>query len=554
MKIYRYSEWDGAQHTPGFNKDELMDELAQGLLHEGDLSYLLWKMQRQDLVDGQERVSGLQKLLQQLQELNPKQHDRFDFSGIIDEIGNKMDDILKMERASIRKKLDEAKRKIEQNRLDQGSVSNKQLLKKIEEQVSANRKKLKNLPSDIIGKIKELQNYEFMDDDARRQFQDLMEFSLEALRLDGSIEGASPFIGKETVSFAEALKLMEKLQEMDKLKGEIEDAQYSGITEKVDRQSVRELLGEQALRELDSPGVTRVLEDAKYIRRKDKGFELTPLGMRKIGEKALRDVFSQLKKDTFGGHNTGDRGSLGKRSEETKRFEFGDNFDIELKQTIMNALLRGGKQLPVKLQVGDFEVYKSEQTTRSATVLMIDLSLSMSVRDNFYAARHVAIALDGLIRSQFPRDSLYILGFSSYAREIKKEDLLTLRLDHSDPYTNIQHGLELARKLLAKDKNRNRQIIVVTDGEPTAHVEKGQISSNFSPGARTLQLTLREVENCTREGIIINTFMLGESNLNSAFITRIARINKGRVFFANADGLGQYVLVDYISARRKGMR
>jgi len=269
--------------------------------------------------------------------------------------------------------------------------------------------------------------------------------------------------------------------------------------------------------------------------------------VRKIGQKALSDVFSQLR------YKTGDRGGVWKRGDETKRFEFGDNFDIDLKQTIMNALMRESQQTPIKLKITDFEVYKYEQSARSATVLMLDLSLSMSVHDNFYAAKHVALALDGLIRSQFPRDSLHIVGFSSYARELKKEDLATLHLDQADPYTNIQHGLELARKLLVKDKTQNKQIIIVTDGEPTAHQEDGEISYQFSPGAKTLQMTLREVENCTRQGITINTFMLGESNLNNAFITRIAKINKGRVFFANSNGLGQYVLVDYLANRRKSM-
>jgi uncharacterized protein with von Willebrand factor type A (vWA) domain len=544
MNTYRYSEWDGTQSAPGFSKDELMAELGHGLMRDGDLSYLLWKMQRQDLIDGEERLTGLQKLLKRLQEEKQKRQAKYDFSSMMDVLSNKMDDIIKLEQARIQNKLKAARQS-----------NDRQNLEKIEQLALSNLKKLKNLPADIAGKIKELQNYDFTDDDARRQFQDLLESGLESLTLSDSFEGATPFVGKETISYSEAMELMETLQQMDKLKAQIEDAQYGGAAQKIDKDSVRKLLGEQGVGELEMPGITQVLEDAQYIRRKGSGgFELTPLGMRKIGEKALRDVFSQLHKGQFGGHNIGARGALGKRSDETKRFEFGDNFDIELKQTIMNALLRGQQKIPLKLQVADFEVYKSEQTARSATVLMLDLSLSMSVRDNFYAAKHVAIALDGLIRSQFPRDSLHIVGFSSYAREIKKENLVTLKLDQADPYTNIQAGLELARKLLAKDQNRNKQIIIVTDGEPTAHVEEGKVSYHFSPGARTLQLTMREVENCTRQGITINTFMLGESNLHSAFITSIAKINKGRVFFANADGLGQYILVDYMAARRKGVK
>jgi uncharacterized protein with von Willebrand factor type A (vWA) domain len=239
---------------------------------------------------------------------------------------------------------------------------------------------------------------------------------------------------------------------------------------------------------------------------------------------------------------------------ETKRYEFGDNLDLDLKQTIMNALLREYRVPPVKLTPGDFEVYESEQLTRSATVLMLDLSLSMPMRGNFYAAKQVAMALDSLIRSQFPRDSLHIIGFSSYAREIKKEDLATMGWDEFDPYTNIQHGLALARKLLSKEKCQNKQVILVSDGEPTAHVENGQIYFQYPPSVRTIQLTLKEVEYCTKAGVIINTFMLGESYFLNAFVTRIAQLNKGRVFFTSADSLGQYMLVDYISNKKKGLR
>ena len=547
MTTYRYSEWDGTQPALKLNKDELMDELAQGLMHDSDLSFILWKMQRQDSKNGRERLNGLQKLLQRLLEAKQQKLDKYDLSAMMAEMKDRMAEIIKKEQAAIQQKLDETKQQAARGQSEADIADAKNNLQKMEQKAAADLRKLKNLPSDIGGKLKALQNYEFTDEDAHLQFQDLLGSTLDGLRIDDSAEGLTPFIPAETITFEEAMKLIETLQEMDKLNGQIENARSEGGLETINRQTVRELLGEAGMETLERPGVTRILEEANFIRRKEDGFELTPLGVRKIGQKALSDVFSQLR------HKTGDRGGVWERGEETKRFEFGDNFDIDLKQTIMNALMREQQKPSVKLKITDFEVFKYEQSARSATVLMLDLSLSMSVHDNFYAAKHVALALDGLIRSQFPRDSLHIIGFSSYAREIKKEDLATLRLDQADPYTNIQHGLELARKLLAKDKAPNKQIIIITDGEPTAHQEDGQISYQFSPGARTLQLTLREVENCTRQGITINTFMLGESNLNNAFITRIAKINKGRVFFANSNGLGQYVLVDYLSNRRKSM-
>ena len=217
----------------------------------------------------------------------------------------------------------------------------------------------------------------------------------------------------------------------------------------------------------------------------------------------------------------------------------------------MNSLYREPKAPPVKLIAEDFEVFKTEGLTRSATVLMMDLSLSMPMRGNFHAAKRVAVALDELIRSQYPKDSLYIVGFSSYARQIRKEDLSYMSWDQLDPYTNIQHGLYIARKLLAKDRSTNKQIILISDGEPTAHIEGGNIFFQYPPTVRTIRLTLREVKNCTRKGIVINTFMLESDRFLSGFITYMARINKGRVFFTSADSLGQYLLVDYISNKKR---
>jgi len=189
--------------------------------------------------------------------------------------------------------------------------------------------------------------------------------------------------------------------------------------------------------------------------------------------------------------------------------------------------------------------------TRSATVLMLDLSLSMPMRGNFQAAKKVAIALDNLIRSQYPKDSLYIVGFSSYARQIKKESLSYMSWDEFDPYTNMQHGFYLARKLLSKELCSNKQVILISDGEPTAHFEGEEVYFQYPPSLRTLQLTLREVRKCTQKGIVINTFMLESGRFLGAFVTQMARLNKGRVFFTSADSLGEYLLVDYIGNKRK---
>ncbi|MFH1639347.1 MAG: hypothetical protein ABIB93_03425 [Chloroflexota bacterium] len=379
--------------------------------------------------------------------------------------------------------------------------------------------------------------------------------NLQTLHPNDSLKRQYPFSGEEPISFTEALKLMEIMQKMDMLEGELKNSQYQKSLDSVDRKLVQEILGDEAVRELESlSNITRILEEAGYIRLKNGRYELTPRGMRRIGQKALRDVFAELKRDRAGGHNMELTGTGGERTDETRLYEFGDAFQIDLGKTLMNALSREAKLPPLKLEVDDFEVFKTEQMTRSATVLMMDLSLSMPMYGNFEAAKKVAIALDGLIRSQYPKDTLHIIGFSSYARKLKKENLPYLGWDQFDPYTNIQHGLFLARKILSRENCTNKQIILISDGEPTAHVESGRFFFQYPPSLRTLQLTLREVKSCTRERIVINTFMLESSRFRGAFVYRMARLNKGRLFFTSAQQLGQYLLIDYISNKKKKIK
>ena len=194
--------------------------------------------------------------------------------------------------------------------------------------------------------------------------------------------------------------------------------------------------------------------------------------MRKIGQKALRDVFSNLKRDGFGKHETEQRGAGGERIDETKPYEFGDPFLMDIKGTMMNALARNGAGTPVRMVPSDFEVYRTELLTEASTVLMLDKSRSMFLNGCFLAAKKVAMALDSLIRGQFPRDNLYVVEFSYLAKQIQPTDLPLETWDEYTYGTNFHHGIMLARQLLARSKTQNKQIIIITDGEPTAHLEE----------------------------------------------------------------------------------
>jgi len=672
MRIYRYSEWDGSQDVFDLDADELMNELERHLMSYGDLSYALRLMQRGGFRDSQgRRLPGIQDLLQRLRQRKQSQLDKYNLGSMMDEIRQKLDNIVKAERQGIQRKLDEARQKAKEGAGDLSPEVQQRLLKTIEDRAAQNVEKLNQLPPDPGGQIRELSDYDFMDEEARRQFQELMDMlkkhamesyardlvqkfkdmdantlasirhmvealnqmleqrmrgeepdfdefmrqfgdsfgpqppqnldellehlqnqiaqaqslldslspedreelenvlqsmldqstqyelakmaaNLEALYPSDKLRKQYPFSGEESISYSEALKLMEMLQKMDKLESQLKQSQYSRSLDAVNEQLVKELMGNEAAEELERlRNITQVLEEAGYIRWKDDRYELTPRGMRKIGQKALEDIFAQLRKDRVGGHNLNLRGTGGERMDETKKYEFGDDFQVHLQKTLMNSLLREPRKPPIKLSTDDFEIFRTEELTRSATVLMLDLSLSMPMRGNFEAAKRVTVALDGLIRAQYPKDSLHIVGFSSYARQIKKEDLSYMSWDEFDPYTNMQHGLYLARKLLSKERCTNKQIIMISDGEPTAHFEGEHVFFQYPPTLRTLQLTLREVRKCTQKGIVINTFMLDSGRFFGAFVTQMARINKGRVFFTSADNLGQYLLVDYISNKKR---
>jgi uncharacterized protein with von Willebrand factor type A (vWA) domain len=360
------------------------------------------------------------------------------------------------------------------------------------------------------------------------------------------------FGGNEDLSLEEALRLMDRLHEIDEVEDQLRGVRDWRDLEHVDDQKIRDLLGDDFQHDLDQlRQMTKILEDAGYIQKTRRGYEMTPRGVRKIGQKALTDIFQHLRKDRFGNHEVDTQGTGGERTDVSKPYEFGDPFLLDLPKTLMNSVQREGVGSPVTLQASDFEVYRTEMITQSSTVLMVDMSRSMLYNGCFSAAKKVALALDSLIRTQFPRDNLYILGFSYVATRLEPSQLPGISWDEYNYGTNMQHGFMMARQLLARHKGGNKQVIVITDGEPTAHFDEGQVRFSYPPTYQTLQETLKEVMRCTRDGVTINTFMLERSPYMAGFVSEMAKINKGRAFFATPDRLGEYILVDYVANKRK---
>ena len=405
-----------------------------------------------------------------------------------------------------------------------------------------------------------------MSPQQRAQLQDLMEQMMQDMdlqwqagQLAENLQGMYPGMnwgqqydmqGMDPMGYGEAMQAMQELGDLDQLENLMKGASNPGALAEADIDRVRELMGDEAAKSMERLAqLTKMLEDAGLATNKEGRLELTPAGLRKIGSNALKDLFSKLTKDQMGQHQLDRFGTGHERTFESKPYEYGDPFQLDLHRTIRNALRRAGSGTPVKLTPDDFEIERTETLTRSSTVLMLDLSLSMPMRDNFLPAKKVAMALHSLISSQFPRDYLGLVGFAASARVITADILPEVSWDF-DYGTNMQHGFILARQLLAKQSG-NKQIIMITDGEPTAHIGYGGVPEfHYPPIRETVDATLREVLRCTKENIRINTFMLDADSGLKHFIEKLTQMNRGRAFFTTPETLGDYVLVDFIEHKK----
>ncbi|MCI0790939.1 MAG: VWA domain-containing protein [Chloroflexi bacterium] len=670
MTTYRYSRWDGSQQIFGIDEDDIMDSLADDMLSNGDLNRALRNLMQRGVRDENgQQMPGLRDLQERLRKQRQQQLDRYNMDSVMDELKEKLKEVIDTERRGIDERLKEARRQLEE-----AGDSGEHLqgpMQMLEDRAERNQEKLDTLPDSMGGQIQELQDYDFMDPEARQKFQELLDMlkqqmmqnffqgmkdqlqnmnpeDMEGLKnmiqalnqmlrdramgedpdfegfmeqygdyfdpnrpasldelleqlqqqmaamqslmdsmspkmrdeLEGLLQSGMdpefmnelselagmmydmfpfedmaneyPFMGDESVTLDQAMELMGKLRDMDQLEQQIQQVMRNGNVEDLDPEKVEEHLGEEARRQLEQlQKVIQQLEEAGYLKRKGDRLELTPRGIRKLAQKALKEVFSELKKDRMGRHEIYNRGDGGERTGETKPYEFGDPFDLDLHRTLFNSVLREGPKTPLSLRPDDFEIHRTEHITQTATVLLLDQSRSMGMFGSFSAAKKVALALYWLIHSEYPRDHFSIIGFSDYGMEIKTDDLAELTWNAWVSGTNMQHALLLARKTLARQKVATKQIIMITDGEPTAHLEGGRAYFSYPPSWRTIDETLKEVKRCTQEGITINTFMLEANYYLMDFIDKMTRINKGRAFYTDPSHLGRYVMVDYLRGRRK---
>ena len=375
---------------------------------------------------------------------------------------------------------------------------------------------------------------------------------LRSARPDLNWTGRQRMDGDEPMGLSDATSALAELSDLDQL-SELLSQDYPGASlDDIDEELIERALGRQAVDDVAQlRQIERELRRQGYLQRGGDGLTLTPRALRRLGQTALRRVFDILDSRGRGGHDVRDAGAAGEVTGGSREWRFGDEQPLDVVRTVRNAVHRttaAGAEL--RLAAEDFEVVETERRSSAAVALLVDMSYSMELRGTWGEAKTTALALHALISTRFPQDAIEIIGFSDYARVMTTGALVEHDWDRVQG-TNLQHGLMLARRHLDKHRASEPVILVITDGEPTAHLARdGFADFAWPPTRETIAATLAEVERCTRRGATINVFMLDDDPRLVAFMQEVGRRNGGRVFLPKPGALGEYVVADYLRARR----
>src|SRR6266581_3464323 len=503
---FKYSRWDGTQTGFDLDADALLEEMSDGLLYHGDLNAALRRLMQQGFRDrNDEELMGLRDMLERLRQRRREELERRDLGGVYDDIAEKLREVTEQERAGIDRRVDEAQQSGDRRRQEIVEDLAKQRRQQLDEMPpdlagrvqalqnydfmdDAARQRFEELMDELRQQL--LQSYfnqlsEGMRDVSPERMQRMKDMLAELNQMleqrergeepdfDGFMERFGDFFPGNPQTLDELLEQMAQsmaqMQQLlnsmtpeqraqlqglaqsllDDLEHLLQSATQPGELAEVDIDQARDLLGDDAARSLERlRELARMLEEAGLIEQREGRLELTPKGIRAIGQRALGDLYRQMLKDRAGRHEVERSGIGNERAFEHKPYEFGDPFHLNVEETVKNAIWRGGGGTPVRLAPADFEVERTELLTRSSTVLLLDVSLSMPMRDNFLSAKKVAMALHALITSQFPRDYFGLVSFGRVAREVKPELLPEMSWDF-EWGTNMQHALALARRMLA---------------------------------------------------------------------------------------------------------
>jgi uncharacterized protein with von Willebrand factor type A (vWA) domain len=638
---FRYSQWDDSQDPfgPDVAAADLLDAMSDELLSGEGAEFAMRRLLRRGVRGS---FSGLDSLRSRLRQRRREEQDHLNLAGPLEEVRRRLDEILERERITLSfEPSDDAR--LRESFLDA-------------------------LPPDAPGKIGELRDYRFTDQQAQREFDELMEFlknevldsyfkamtqgmqgmspaemqalkdmlaelnamieahergepydfdgfmqrhgrffpgnpqtleqlleqmaqrmaamsrllasmspeqrrelqalmeqmlqdmdlAFEADRLAQNLEGMFPGMpwdeqvmgdGDEAMPMSAAVDALERMHDYEDLDRSLKGDYAGAALADVDEEALRRTLGQDAVRDLQRlKQIERALEQAGLVSRKDGRMEVTPKGARKLGERALVKLFEHLRKDREAMHESRDTGGQAEPTGATRPWRFGDTGQIAVQRSVFNAVVRSGPGRSPSLRPDDFELVEAETRTETATALLLDLSFSMPLRGHFVPAKRMALALHALIEGRYPHDTLYLIGFSDYARRMAPEDLTASGWERVYG-TNMHHAFNLAGRLLSKHPRATRQVIMVTDGEPTAHLHGDRAIFAWPPEPETIRLTLQEAMRLARAGVTLNVFMLEDSPGLALFMERLARLTAGRVFLMNGDALGDFIVRDYVARR-----
>ncbi|MGY1750472.1 VWA domain-containing protein [Modestobacter sp. SYSU DS0511] len=371
--------------------------------------------------------------------------------------------------------------------------------------------------------------------------------------------------GERGLGLGDATTAVAELADLEALSQQLSQGYAGASLADIDEELLEQALGRSAVDDLQAlRQLERELERQGYLNRSEGRLELSPKAVRRLGATALRRVFAQLSATGRGEHDVADAGAAGELTGSSREWRFGDEQPLDVVRTVRNAVLRSAgtpraAAVPptaptahrrVQIAVEDFEVVETERRTGAAVALLVDLSYSMALRGTWGAAKSTAMALHSLVTTQFPQDAIEIIGFSSTAQVLRPETLAELSVDTLQG-TNLQHGLMLARRFLARHRDAEPVVLVVTDGEPTAHLEDdGTPYFCWPPMPETIARTVAEVERVARSGATLNVFALDPEPGLVEFVHDITARAGGRVFSPDTERLGEYVVADYLRARR----
>ncbi|TYB34907.1 VWA domain-containing protein [Micromonospora sp. AP08] len=374
---------------------------------------------------------------------------------------------------------------------------------------------------------------------------------LRSLRPDLDWQRGERVRGDQPLGYGEATGALGEIAELDELLDSLDQDHPGATLDDIDVEAVARTLGRDAaddarrLRELE-----RELRRQGWVTRDAEGLTLSPKALRRLAGTALRRVFADLTAGPRGQHDLRSAGAAGEVSGASRQWEYGDEQPLDVVRTLTRAVRRAGPGVPVQLAVEDFEVMETERRASAAVALCVDLSYSMISQGRWGPMKQTALALSHLMATRFPQDALQIIGFGREAVPLTQQELAAVEPD-MEQGTNLQHALRLAGRHLRRHPGAEPVVLVVTDGEPTAHLDPsdGEAYFHWPPLPETIEATIREVDKLTRYGATLNLFMLGDDPGLRRFVDAVARRSKGRMFTPDLDDLGEYVVSDYLRAR-----